>query len=81
MFDSDKINESMGIIKQNMIDDNPSEPGSYAHAWHCNIAMSFYDVLPDTILKFAEDNNIDLHDIANKGASKFMKLCFDVDTK
>lgn len=40
---------------------------SYAWAWHCNIAMMTQDAGCD-------------HSIAQDGAARFMKLCFDVDT-
>lgn len=42
----------------------------YAHSWHCNVAMSLYDSM--------ESPN---HVTANEGASRFMKLAFDVITK
>ncbi len=40
----------------------------YAHSWHCNIACSAMDAGAD-------------HKIANDGASRFMRLAFDVNTK
>lgn len=43
------------------------EDNNFAHGWHCNIAMSCYDAGAT-------------HKVANEGASRFMKLCFDVDT-
>ena len=70
---SEKIAEAMAVIKQAMIDDNPSELGSYAHSWHCNIAMCFQDEL-------MENKSSDAHVICNDAASRFMKLCFDVET-
>lgn len=39
----------------------------YAWAWHCNVTMSMVDEGVS-------------HEIANRGASRFMKLAFDVDT-
>ncbi|MDH5183382.1 MAG: hypothetical protein OEX12_05775 [Gammaproteobacteria bacterium] len=78
----DKVKEAFDTIKQAMIDDNPSEQGSYAHSWHCNIAMMCYDAIR------ANEPLVDdglLHEdaikIGNEAASRFMKLCFDVDTK
>ncbi len=74
--------EAFGIIKQAMIDDEPSKQGSYAHSWHCNIAMMCYDaihaagVVGEGLL--SEDAP---HKIGNDAASRFMKLCFDVETK
>ena len=43
------------------------EDESYAWSWHCNIAMSAFDEGVS-------------HEISNKIAARFMKLCFDVDT-
>lgn len=39
----------------------------YAWSWHCNVAMAMVDSGCD-------------HKIANEGAARFMKLCWDVDT-
>lgn len=39
----------------------------YAHSWHCNIACMAMDAGAT-------------HEIANEGASRFMKLAFDVET-
>lgn len=41
----------------------------YAHTWHCNAAMSFYGAMPEPD-----------HAVANDGATRFMKLAFDVET-
>jgi len=73
---SEKIKEAMDVIKQAMIDDSPSEPGSYAHSWHCNIAMMCYDAMIQT-----PGDGHNHHAIANDAASRFMKLCFNVETK
>ncbi len=62
----------MGILKDAMQD---TELGGYAHTWHCNVAMSVYDELTMDV------SHEDAHRIANAAASRFMKLCFDVDTK
>ena len=74
-----EFQQAFKIIKQAMIDDNPSERGSIAHSWHCNIAVMCADAIH-------EDNteslpSVDCHRIGNDAASRFMKLCFDVDTK
>jgi len=70
-----EVQAAFNVIKQAMVEDNPSEQGSYAHAWHCNIAMAVYDECTDDISK------TDAVRIGNDAASRFMKLCFDVDTK
>ena len=73
------VAEAMKILKQTMINDGPSERGSYAHGWHCNIACMCMDAMdnagPDLL------THADRHRISNDVASRFMKLCFDVETK
>lgn len=72
------IESAMSIIKNAMVEDSPSERGSYAHAWHCNIAMMCYDAI---IEELGENVAFDVLRVANEGASRFMKLCFGVETK
>ena len=76
---SDKVKEAFEIIKQAMIDDDPSAPGSYAHSWHCNIAMMCADAIYDDHTEAYTSEAA--HRIGNDAASRFMKLCFDVKTK
>ena len=71
------IEQAMNAITKAMIDDNPSDKGSYAHSWHCNIAMACYD----SIAKKDGSNHAWAHDRANDAASRFMKLCFGVETE
>ena len=79
---SDKIKEAMDVLKQAMIDDTPEDKGSYAHSWHCNIAMSCYDAMHDSKHQALSESSHDWrHKVANDAASRFMKLCFDVTTK
>ncbi len=78
-YDQNEVRNAFNVIKSAMIADTPESPGSYAHAWHCNIAMSFYDAIEDH--KVLEDIGIDIHKLCNEGASRFMKLLFDVETK
>ena len=78
-MDSDKTKKAFEVIKQAMLDDEPGKPGSYAHSWHCNIAMSCYDAIIDDTDDDAQAH-IDAHKIGNDAASRFMKLCFDVTT-
>jgi len=66
---------AFNVIKQAMIDDNPEDAGSYAHGWHCNIAMAVYDATPEDFSDAAAQ------EIGNIAATIFMKRCFDVDTK
>jgi len=71
------VQEAFDIIKQEMINDNPSEEGSYAHGWHCNIAMMHYDAMAEAGYTDHEAR----HRVANEGASRFMKILFGVETK
>ena len=64
MIMSDKTKEAFETIKQAMIDDGPSEPGSYAHSWHCNIAMMCNDAMQDDAIA-GHDRR---HKIANDAA-------------
>lgn len=75
-----EVQKALDVIKQAMIDDNPSERGSYAHCWHCNIAMMCYDALlaADIVDEECLDETLE---VCNDAASRFMKLCFDVETK
>jgi len=75
-FDQKSFEKAFNVIKQAMMDDEPSKPGSIAHGWHCNIAMACYDAMLQT-----EGDGHEHHKIANNAASRFMKLCFDVETK
>jgi hypothetical protein len=78
---SKEIAEAMEVIKQAMIDDGPSELGSYAHSWHCNIAMVCYDAI--RVGELPVDDKIQhnyAHAISQDAARRFMKLCFDVET-
>lgn len=79
MSDNLEVAQAFEVIKNAMKNDNPSEPGSYAHSWHCNIAMMCYDAI------LAGDKNrlsrSAAHKISNDAASRFMKLCFDAETK
>jgi len=85
-IDQDKLGAAFSAVKQAMTGDG-SGGGSYAHSWHCNIAMMCYDAimaehekepgaLADDTLKHNE-----AHKIGNNAASRFMKLCFDIDTR
>jgi len=49
----------------------------YAWAWHCNLAMSFYDAFNDV----RDDiSHLSQHEIGNRGAANFMTLLFGIDT-
>lgn len=72
-----KIANAFNIIKQEMVEDNPEKIGSYAHSWHCNIAMSFYDEMRSHDINISHDL---LHKICNNAASRFMRLLFGVNT-
>ena len=73
------VSRAMKTIKQAMIDDDPSQRGSYAHSWHCNIAMACYDAIEHDRVMHA-GGVIDSSIAGNDAASRFMKICFDVET-
>lgn len=62
------VPDAFNVLKKAMQDDP-----EYAWSWHCNLAMSFYDEI-----ETCESN--DAHVICNHAASRFMRLCFDIDT-
>lgn len=49
----------------------------FAHGWHCNIAMACFDSIGPSGV---EQNDAVRHKIANKAASRFMKMAFNVET-
>ncbi len=63
------VEQAMQTLKDAMI----NEP-DFAHSWHCNIAMACYDEIGENI------SHENAHKIGNKAASRFMKLCFGVET-
>jgi len=89
-MDKVTVKQAMDVIKQAMIDDNPSKKGSYADSWHCNIAMMCYDSMFDALDIYGGTKRDGLGEstvshqaalmIGNEAASRFMKLCFGVET-
>jgi len=68
------VEDAMNVLTQAM----KTDP-DYAHGWHCNIAVMCADAIHAD-----ESESVDhdmAHRMSNDGASRFMKLCFDVDTK
>ncbi len=74
-YDQQEVSKAFETIKNAMALDTPEKPGSYAHSWHCNIAVAFYDAVGDEL------GHDTAHRIGNDAASRFMKLCFDVNTE
>tara|TARA_R110000851_G_scaffold115760_1_gene241753 strand:- start:247 stop:489 length:243 start_codon:yes stop_codon:yes gene_type:complete len=72
---SKEIENAMKVLTEAMQD---TDIGSYAHGWHCNIAMMCYDAMGDNAT--AHLGHEECHRIANDGASRFMQLCFNVTT-
>jgi hypothetical protein len=79
-YDQEEVKKAFDVIKAAMVADDPSEKGSLAHAWHCNIAMACSDAFhaADIVDECCLD---EMHATCNDAASRFMKLCFDVETK
>jgi len=69
MTNEDKIKTAIGILSTAIKDDD-----SYARGWHANLAMAFYDSINEKCI----DNDIK-HCWCNEGATRFMKLLFNVD--
>ena len=81
-MDYNKVAEAFEVINQAMKDDNPSEAGSYAHSWHSCIAEMCYDAICEAECNIKrESDSLNAHKVANDAASRFMKLCFDVETE
>lgn len=75
---SNEIEKAMKVLTNAMQD---TELGSYAHSWHCNIAMMCHDAIIDANLKIdREGEKIDAYEVGNDAASRFMKLCFNAET-
>jgi hypothetical protein len=75
-----EIMKALRVLRQAMSED-PSDPCSYAHSWHCNIAMMCYDAIEDGKLDMNwEGQELDSLSIGNDAASRFMKLLFGVET-
>ena len=65
-----KVSDAFAVLQQALNDDP-----DYAYGWHSNIAMVCMDAIDDsTGIKCS-------HKIGNDAASRFMKICFDVETK
>ena len=79
IISEESIAKAFKTLKLAMEQDKPSVQGSYAHSCHCNIAMMCFDAIgmdkATSSLSFE-----DAHRIGNEAATKFMKLCFDVET-
>ena len=73
-YDKEKVAAAFATIKQAMSD---GSPGSYAHSWHCNIAMMCVDSIrsDDEAVPWEQ-----AHRVGNDAAIRFMKLCFGVET-
>ena len=71
-----EVEQAMNVLKEAF----ESDP-SYAHSWHCNIAMSCYDAIHDDVPigpNFTKHD--EAHRVGNDAASRFMKLAFGVVT-
>ncbi len=70
-----KVEKAMNVLKKAFHDDL-----DYAHSWHCNIAMAYYDASGLPVKPDNSDDHIEQLRIGNDGARRFMKLAFDVET-
>ena len=69
-----KVKDAIAVLKEAMIKDP-----AYAYGWHANIAMSFYDAIPEnpSVWKIYHS---EIHRVCNEGATCFMKRLFDIET-
>jgi len=72
MNNDNSVANALATLKKALQED----PG-YAYAWHSNLAMAYRDSMPDV---FWLPDDSELHKIANEGASRFMKLLFNLET-
>lgn len=77
-YNQEEVRKAFETIKAAMVADTPEAPGSYAHSWHCNIAMACADAIHEDHTEAYTSE--DAARIGNKAASRFMKLCFGVET-
>ena len=61
--------EAVRVLSKALIEDS-----GYWEAWKANIAMAMYDEYTDNHLSWAKVSHGDIHEIANKGADRFLKL-------
>lgn len=80
-FNSEHINEDTKINKitteqaMNHLSKALKEDQEYAYGWHANIAMMCNDAI------LSHDDQVDFaHKVGNDAASRFMGMCFDVET-
>jgi hypothetical protein len=71
---STEIEKAFNVIKKEMVDDDPGAPGSYAHAWHCIIAMMCYDAISDAGIVDAVFND-DIHSVGLAKIRNCSKIC------
>ena len=63
------VSEALDVLKSAMATDP-----DYAWSWQCNIAMAMFDELGPLVTPSGLS-----HEVCNRAAARFMKLCFDVD--
>ena len=64
--------EAFNVLSEALKNDD-----SYAYSWHANIAMACSDAITEALCTRESIND---HAIGNEAASRFMKLCFGVET-
>jgi hypothetical protein len=61
--------QAIKVLSKALVEDD-----EYWEAWKANIAMAIYDEYTDNHLPWAKVSHGDIHEIANKGADRFLKL-------
>ena len=69
-IETNKVKEAMETLKAAF----EADP-DYAHSWHCNLAMAFYDAMDENCI----DENCKMV-WTNAGAARFMAAAFDIKT-
>jgi hypothetical protein len=76
---NNEVSDAIEVLKQVMIKDGPSELGSLAHGWHCNLAMSCFDAIErhKDAKRFSRKATLE---VSHAAATDFMKKLFDIET-
>ena len=80
-FDSEHINDADNTADcMKYLSKALSRDDEYAYGWHANIAMTCVDSIQETKEQVAFDSYSDYHRAGNEAATRFMNICFSVET-
>lgn len=81
VIDSISISDAVDCIRYELL--KSKEPGSYYHAWQCNIAMCFYDSMKNRInnaygklgiTPIVDSESKHIHEAATEAAANFLDI-------